>query len=213
MRIYHHVFLALILTVVPFTGAAHSQSVIDQPLEGLTRFFQQFGNDLEKGVRSLGDDVDQIITGSTHKIVDVENQYAPGSIIIRTSERKLYLVTEPGRAIRYSVGVGREGFQWGGVSYISRKREWPDWRPPKEMIERELFKNGRVIPEYMPGGPDNPLGARALYLGATLYRIHGTNQDYTIGGAVSSGCIRMRNKDVVDLYQRVAVGAKVYVYH
>lgn len=211
MRISLKIFLLSVLVLA--SSPASAQSFTDKPLDGLTQFFQQFGNDLEKGVRSLGDDVDQIITGSTHKMVDVEGQYAPGSIIIRTSERKLYLVTQPGRAIRYSVGVGREGFQWGGVSYVSRKKEWPDWRPPKEMIERELFKNGRVIPEFMPGGPENPLGARALYLGSTLYRIHGTNQDYTIGGAVSSGCIRMRNKDVVDLYQRVAIGAKVYVYH
>ncbi|MEM7428458.1 MAG: L,D-transpeptidase [Pseudomonadota bacterium] len=209
-------FFSIILASAVFVmlpAAAGAQSFSDRPLDGLTRFFQQFGNDLEKGVRALGDDVDQIITGSTTSTVEIERQYAPGSIIIRTSERKLYLVTNPGRAIRYSVGVGREGFQWGGVSYVSRKKEWPDWRPQTEMIERELFKNGRVIPEYMPGGPENPLGARALYLGSTLYRIHGTNQDYSIGGAVSSGCIRMRNKDVIDLYQRVAVGAKVYVYH
>ena len=185
----------------------------DQPLSGLTRFFQQFKQDLQKGVEDIGSDVDQLVTGSTQQTVTVPGDYKPGSIIIRTSERKLYFVETEGRAIRYGVGVGRDGFQWGGVSYVSRKKEWPDWRPPKEMIQRELEKNGRVIPEYMPGGPDNPLGARALYLGATLYRIHGTNESYTIGGAVSSGCIRMRNADIIDLYNRVGVGAKVYVYH
>ncbi len=213
MRLSLKILMVLAAVLAPGSGAANAQSFSDRPLDGLNRFFQQFGSDLEKGVKALGDDVGQIITGSTTRTVEVENKYASGSVIIRTSERKLYLVTEPGRAVRYSVGVGREGFQWGGVSYISRKKEWPDWRPPKEMIERELFKNGRVIPEFMPGGPENPLGARALYLGSTLYRIHGTNQDYSIGGAVSSGCIRMRNKDVVDLYQRVAAGATVYVYH
>ncbi len=204
-------FIFLTLGLLSLAPAAQAQP--DDPLSGLTRLIQQFGSDLQKGVRELGGDVDQIVTGSTHRIVDVPGDYTPGSIIIRTSERKLYYVQSQGRAVRYGVGVGRDGFQWGGVSYVSRKKEWPEWRPPKEMIERELHQNGRVIPDFMPGGPDNPLGARALYLGATLYRIHGTNEDYTIGGAVSSGCIRMRNADIVDLYSRVAIGAKVYVYH
>lgn len=203
--------LLILALLVPLSPAHANQD--DPPLSGLTRFFQQFGHDLKKGAKALGEDVDQLITGSTTQTVTVPGDYKPGSIIIRTSERKLYFVQTEGRAIRYGIGVGREGFQWGGVSYVSRKKEWPDWRPPKEMIQRELQQNGRVIPEYMPGGPDNPLGARALYLGSTLYRIHGTNEAYTIGGAVSSGCIRMRNSDVIDLYQRVAVGAKVYVYH
>ncbi len=193
--------------------AAPAQANDDQPLSGLTRFFQQFSHDLQKGAEALGDDVDQLITGSTTKTVTVPGDYKAGSIIIRTSERKLYFVQTEGRAVRYGIGVGREGFQWGGVSYVSRKKEWPDWRPPAEMIKREKEKNNRDIPAFMPGGPDNPLGARALYLGSTLYRIHGTNEAYTIGGAVSSGCIRMRNSDVIDLYKRVAVGAKVYVYH
>ncbi len=203
--------ISFVVLISLCTASANAQ--FDEPLFGLTSFFRQFGNDLEKGVRSLGDDVGQIITGSTHKFVDIAPEHPVGSIIIRTSERKLYLVVEHGKALRYPVGVGREGFQWGGVSYVSRKKEWPNWRPPKEMIERELFQNGRVIPEFMPGGPENPLGARALYLGSTLYRIHGTNQNYSIGGSVSSGCIRMKNSDIVDLYQRVAVGSKVFVYH
>ena len=211
MRLLFVCFLHL--TLVTFAAHAPAQAASDEPLSGLTRFFQQFGHDLKKGAEALGDDVDQLITGSTTQTVTVPGDYKPGSIIIRTSERKLYFVQTEGRAIRYGIGVGREGFQWGGVSYVSRKKEWPDWRPPKEMIERERVQNGRVIPEFMPGGPENPLGARALYLGSTLYRIHGTNEAYTIGGAVSSGCIRMRNSDVIDLYQRVAVGAKVYVYH
>ncbi len=140
-----------------------------------------------------------------------ETQYAPGSIVVRTPERMLYLVLDDGTARRYRVGVGREGFQWSGVSHIAAKQEWPAWRPPPRMIEREAAK-GNVIPEYMEGGPENPLGARALYIGGTMFRIHGTNNAGSIGGAVSSGCIRMMNADVIDLYDRVGVGAPVYVY-
>ena len=130
----------------------------------------------------------------------------PGTIIIRTRRKYLYLVQAGGRAIRYGVGVGRDGFRWSGVEKISRKKEWPGWTPPAEMREREPN-----LPKFMPGGPDNPLGARALYLGASLYRIHGTAQPWTIGTSVSSGCIRLQNKDVIDLYKRVKVGAKVVV--
>ena len=140
-----------------------------------------------------------------------ESKYKPGSIVVRTPERALYYVTRDGQALRYSIGVGREGFQWGGSSRIVMKREWPDWRPPQVMIEREAAK-GVIIPPYMEGGPNNPLGARALYIGGTMFRIHGTNNAASIGGAVSSGCIRMMNSDVIDLYDRVAVGSRVYVY-
>ncbi|WP_075995671.1 L,D-transpeptidase [Salaquimonas pukyongi] len=134
----------------------------------------------------------------------------PGTIVIDTSRRYLYLVEDNGQATRYGVGVGREGFSWTGTEKITRKAEWPQWRPPEEMRIRER-KKGRELPVVMEGGPANPLGARALYLGSTLYRIHGTNQPWTIGGAVSSGCIRMRNEDVTDLYARVGVGTKVVV--
>ena len=137
-------------------------------------------------------------------------KYAPGSIIVKTPERALYLVTGPGEARRYSVGVGREGFQWSGTSSIVSKAEWPTWRPPQAMIEREAAK-GHHLPAEMEGGPGNPLGARALYIGGSIYRIHGTNAPGSIGGAVSSGCIRMMNSDVIDLYERVKIGAKVYV--
>jgi lipoprotein-anchoring transpeptidase ErfK/SrfK len=140
-----------------------------------------------------------------------ETQYAPGSIIVKTPERALYYVLEDGKAIRYSVGVGREGFQWSGSSHIASKQEWPSWTPPKVMIEREAAK-GHIIPAFMKGGPGNPLGARALYIGGTIYRVHGTNNEASIGGAVSSGCIRMMNADVVDLYERVKIGARIYVY-
>ncbi len=142
--------------------------------------------------------------------VAYDTAQAPGTIIIDTPSRHLYLVLENGQARRYGVGVGKPGFEWAGTHKVSRKAEWPSWRPPAEMISREA-KKGHYLPNYMPGGPANPLGARALYLGSTLYRIHGTNQPWTIGRAVSSGCIRMRNEDVIDLYERVPTGAKVVV--
>jgi lipoprotein-anchoring transpeptidase ErfK/SrfK len=130
----------------------------------------------------------------------------PGTIIIHTSERFLYVVQPNGRAIRYGIGVGRDGFQWQGLLRITRKQEWPDWTPPPEMIDRQPY-----LPRFMAGGPGNPMGARALYLGATVYRIHGTNQPQTIGSAVSSGCFRLVNGDVIDLYERIPVGTKVIV--
>ncbi len=126
---------------------------------------------------------------------------AAGTVIIDTQQRFLYVLQGNNRALRYGIGVGREGFQWSGLQRISRKQEWPDWRPPPEMIERQPY-----LPRFMAGGPGNPLGARALYLGQTVYRIHGTNQPETIGHAVSSGCFRLVNADVIDLYDRVPVG-------
>jgi lipoprotein-anchoring transpeptidase ErfK/SrfK len=149
---------------------------------------------------------------STKQVVAFASEkYAPGSIIVKTPERALYYVLPDGKALRYKVGVGRDGFQWSGNGRITRKTEWPDWRPPARMIAREKAK-GNILPAHMPGGPNNPLGARALYIGGTLFRIHGTNAAETIGGAVSSGCIRMLNNDVIDLYDKVKVGARVYVY-
>ncbi len=130
----------------------------------------------------------------------------PGTVIVQTSERYLYVIEPNGRALRYGIGVGRDGFQWQGLQKITRKMEWPDWTPPPEMIERQPY-----LPRWMAGGPGNPLGARALYLGATVYRIHGTNQPQTIGTAVSSGCFRLTNPDVIDLYDRIPVGTRVIV--
>jgi len=130
----------------------------------------------------------------------------PGTIIIDTPGKFLYLVEPGGHARRYGIGVGRPGFTWAGAKEITAKREWPDWRPPPEMLHRRPD-----LPTFMAGGPDNPLGARAMYLGSSLYRIHGSNEPWTIGTAVSSGCIRMRNEDVIDLYERVKVGARVIV--
>jgi lipoprotein-anchoring transpeptidase ErfK/SrfK len=138
--------------------------------------------------------------------VSYDGRERPGTVIINTRERLLYLVQENGRAVRYGIGVGRPGFTWAGSHTITNMREWPDWHPPAEMLRRQPH-----LPRYMRGGPENPLGARAMYLGSTLYRIHGSNEPWTIGHAVSSGCIRMRNQDVIDLYQRVRVGTRVVV--
>lgn len=140
------------------------------------------------------------------QIVSYRGGEKPGTIVVDTRSKFLYLVQGGGRAIRYGIGVGRPGFEWAGRKKVSMKREWPDWRPPAEMLRRRPD-----LPRHMKGGPDNPLGARALYLGSSLYRIHGTNEPHTIGQAVSSGCIRMLNADVIDLYNRVKVGANVIV--
>jgi lipoprotein-anchoring transpeptidase ErfK/SrfK len=140
------------------------------------------------------------------QIVEFRTTEATGTIIVDTPNTYLYYVLGGGRAIRYGIGVGREGFTWSGVQTIARKAEWPDWIPPAKMLQRQPY-----LPRFMAGGPGNPLGARAMYLGVTIYRIHGTNQPSTIGGQVSSGCIRMVNEDVIDLYGRVDVGAKVVV--
>jgi lipoprotein-anchoring transpeptidase ErfK/SrfK len=140
-----------------------------------------------------------------------ETKYSPGTLIVKTPERALYYVLGDGEAVRYSIGVGREGFQWSGHSSIVAKTEWPSWHPPAQMIVREAAK-GHMLPEMMAGGPGNPLGARAMYIGGTIYRVHGTNNEASIGGAVSSGCIRMMNADVIDLYGRVRIGSPIYVY-
>jgi lipoprotein-anchoring transpeptidase ErfK/SrfK len=140
------------------------------------------------------------------QIVNFDAREAPGTIIIDTGNTVLYLVQGGGRAIRYGVGVGRQGFTWAGVQSISRKAEWPDWYPPSEMIARQPY-----LPRFVAGGPGNPLGARAMYLGSSEYRIHGTNDPTTIGKFVSSGCIRLTNEDVTDLFSRVDVGTKVVV--
>jgi len=149
------------------------------------------------------------------KTVSYSTTEAPGTIVVNTRQRALYFVLNNGKAIRYGVGVGRQGFSWKGAAHIRRKAKWPAWYPPEEMRKRELKQNGRKLPEMMPGGIKNPLGARALYLFQgqkdTLYRIHGTNDPSSIGFAQSSGCIRLLNSEIVDLFQRVNIGAKVVV--
>nr|WP_245895052.1 L,D-transpeptidase [Devosia submarina] len=142
------------------------------------------------------------------EVVDYATNHKPGTIVIETGERRLYLVLEDGKALKYGVGVGRDGFTWSGKHRITRKAEWPGWTPPPQMRKRVPD-----LPAYMPGGPDNPLGARALYIGSTLYRVHGTSEPWSIGQAVSSGCIRLTNEDVTDLYERVKVGALIVVNH
>jgi lipoprotein-anchoring transpeptidase ErfK/SrfK len=154
----------------------------------------------------IADDSYQLDPEWQKQIVYYRTTEAPGTIIVSTAERHLYLVQPGGRAIRYGIGVGRDGFQWQGLLNISKKAEWPDWTPPPEMIARQPY-----LPRFMAGGPGNPLGARAMYLGATVYRIHGTNRPDTIGTKVSSGCFRLVNVDVADLYDRVPVGTKVIV--
>jgi lipoprotein-anchoring transpeptidase ErfK/SrfK len=140
------------------------------------------------------------------QIVEYHGKESPGTIVVDTPNKFLYLVQANGTAMRYGIGVGRPGFTWSGVKQISAKREWPDWTPPAEMLARRPD-----LPRHMEGGPENPLGARAMYLGSSLYRIHGSNEPWTIGTNVSSGCIRMRNEDVIDLYGRVNVGTRVVV--
>lgn len=142
------------------------------------------------------------------RVVSYRSEYPAGTIVVSTQERFLYLLLPNSLALRYGIGVGRDGFQWGGLHKITRKAEWPDWTPPPEMIQRQPY-----LPRFMAGGPGNPMGARALYIGTTVYRIHGTNAPETIGQAVSSGCFRLVNDDVIDLFDRVPVGTKVVVYH
>ena len=141
------------------------------------------------------------------QVVDYPTNYKPGTIVVETSQFRLYYVLGGGKAEMYGIGVGRDGFRWQGQHVITRKAEWPGWTPPPEMRARVPD-----LPAYMPGGPDNPLGARALYIGSTLYRLHGTSEPWTIGQDVSSGCIRLVNDDIIDLYNRVSVGSLVVVH-
>jgi lipoprotein-anchoring transpeptidase ErfK/SrfK len=140
------------------------------------------------------------------ELVVYNGRYAPGTIVISTEERRLYYILPGNQAVKYGIGVGRPGFEWSGTRRVAMKREWPSWKPPSQMLRRRPD-----LPRFMAGGPENPLGARAIYLGGSLFRIHGSNEPQTIGQAVSSGCIRMTNEDVVDLYGRVKVGTRVVV--
>ena len=189
---------ALALLVAPFTSIS---------AQGLLPSSEPTMKDVDPGVDHTARDAD-LPPELRRQSVYYRTEQPPGTIIVNTADRYLYLVMGNGVALRYGIGVGRDGFQWGGIQKITLKREWPDWVPPPEMIERQPY-----LPRWMAGGPGNPLGARAMNLGATVYRIHGTNAPETIGQAVSSGCFRLVNDDVIDLYSRVPVGTKVMVQH
>jgi len=186
--------LAISLALAASSACAHEWNSVIDPLTGETPYFS--GEDYRP----------QRAPPIPPQVVSYDGLYGPSTIVVLTSERRLFYVLGQGAAIQYAVGVGRPGFEWFGVKRIARKREWPRWAPPAEMLRRRPD-----LPRYMSGGADNPLGARALYIGGTLYRIHGSNEPETIGQAVSSGCIRMANEDVIDLYNRVRVGTKVVV--
>ncbi|SDT40997.1 Lipoprotein-anchoring transpeptidase ErfK/SrfK [Bradyrhizobium canariense] len=200
---------ALVLAPVILPGAANAQ-VLGYASSPQTSFPSD-NIMVAPGQPALTDDGDGGATNVLPErlrraIVNLDTREAPGTVIIDTGNTALYYVLGQGRAIRYGVGVGRQGFTWAGTQTISRKAEWPDWHPPAEMIARQPY-----LPRFMAGGPGNPLGARAMYLGASEYRIHGTNDPTTIGKFVSSGCIRLTNEDVADLFSRVDVGTKVVV--
>jgi len=189
----------LFLAAVTLAFPAYAQRFNEPPAPTI--------QDVDPGVDHGSSDAD-LPSQYQRQSVFYRSDYPPGTIIVNTADRFLYLIMENNVALRYGVGVGRDGFQWGATLRVSRKAEWPDWTPPPEMLARQPY-----LPRFMAGGPGNPMGARAMYLGNTVYRIHGTNAPETIGHAVSSGCFRLVNNEVIDLYNRVSVGAKVVVQH
>jgi lipoprotein-anchoring transpeptidase ErfK/SrfK len=194
-------FVGALFLSSSMVSGAHAQSLNYAPNDA-SAFPQGYVND-----EAVPQDEDSALPDSLRRqVVSFDTREAPGTIVIDTGNTYLYLVLGGGRAMRYGVGVGRQGFTWAGVQTISRKAEWPDWYPPSEMIARQPY-----LPRFVAGGPGNPLGARAMYLGSSEYRIHGTNDPTTIGKFVSSGCIRLTNEDVSDLFSRVNVGTKVVV--
>jgi lipoprotein-anchoring transpeptidase ErfK/SrfK len=201
-RVSHTLALAsAVLLATGFAGAASAQSLGYAPQEQ-----SAFPQGYVGGDAAVESEDSLLPERLRRQVVNFDTREAPGTIIIDTGNTVLYLVLGGGRAMRYGVGVGRQGFTWSGIQTISRKAEWPDWYPPSEMIARQPY-----LPRFVAGGPGNPLGARAMYLGASEYRIHGTNDPTTIGKFVSSGCIRLTNEDVSDLFSRVDVGTKVVV--
>ena len=198
--------LALIAAAAALGSLA--MQVADASAAGaVKRFFDPITRSwIEYGPRAPGGATQSSRNPVPREVVDYSGPHGANTIVVDTSERRLYFVAGDGTATRYGVGVGREGFQWAGTNRITRKAEWPGWTPPPAMRKRRPD-----LPAYMEGGPNNPLGARAMYIGSTLYRIHGSNEPWTIGQAVSSGCIRMANEDVIHLYDQVTVGTKVVV--
>lgn len=196
-------FLLLAGVVAGITGATSGAEAAKKVFwDGVTQSFREFETDPAlfntPGARSY--------TAIRREDISYDGPYGPQTLVVDTAERRLYYVYAAGRALKYGIGVGRDGFQWSGVNRITRKAEWPGWTPPPQMRKRRPD-----LPAYMEGGINNPLGARALYIGSTVFRIHGSNEPWTIGHAVSSGCFRMTNEDVTDLYDRVPVGTKVVV--
>jgi len=197
---------AAVLAMVAAQATAQSLPPQPAPPQSVPVFqYTPTVEDVDPGI-DHGNSDDTLPDEYKRQVVFYRSLEAPGTIIIDTHERHLYLIQSETRALRYGIGVGRVGFTWQGLLQVSRKAEWPDWHPPPEMIERQPY-----LPRFMAGGPGNPLGARAMYLGNSEYRIHGTNAPETIGQAVSSGCFRLVNDDVIDLYDRVQVGARVIV--
>lgn len=201
-RILRGAFMTALLSSIALSGSgfAAPTSIAYPPPAGMTLTTGEPSNGLDLKVNATSHPkfLRQVVAYQTHE--------TRGTIVVDTGAHFLYLVLGDGWALRYGIGVARSGFEWSGTHRVTAKREWPGWTPPAEMRQRQP-----ELPVFMEGGPNNPLGARALYLGSTLYRIHGTNQPWSIGGNVSSGCIRMTNQDVIDLYQRIGVGAKVVV--
>jgi lipoprotein-anchoring transpeptidase ErfK/SrfK len=212
------IFAALAVTLLVLAGTSSARATMDDDFFGFHRAQQQYPQQpfqqqptQQRAYPYYGPGSDYYGSGSGGGAIPRERVSAPvtqppGSIYISTSERRLYLILGNGEALRYGIGVGRDGFGWSGTHHITAKKEWPSWTPPAEMRRRRPD-----LPRFMAGGIENPLGARAMYLGSTLYRIHGSNEPETIGHAVSSGCIRMTNEDVTDLYSRVSVGTLVVV--
>jgi lipoprotein-anchoring transpeptidase ErfK/SrfK len=201
------IFAYLTLVLMVLAGTSSARATMDDDFFNFGRRQQQ--PTLQRGVPNYGPGSDYFGGGSgpiPRERVSAPVAQAPGTIFISTSERRLYLILGNGEALRYGIGVGRDGFRWTGTHRITAKKEWPSWTPPAQMRARRPD-----LPRFMAGGIENPLGARAMYLGSTLYRIHGSNEPETIGHAVSSGCFRMTNEDVTDLYNRVSVGATVVV--
>jgi Uncharacterized protein conserved in bacteria len=198
---------AVVLALAMASSSAHAAPQADAPKEQTSLLKVLFPPSENYGKVNRRSDKSPI----RREIVSFTENHPEGTIIIDTSDRRLYHVLGNGKAMRYGIGVGREGFTWQGTNKITRKAEWPGWTPPQVMRDRVKRQEGRILPAYMKGGPDNPLGARAMYIGSTIYRIHGTNQPWTIGQAMSSGCIRMANEDVIHLYERVGIGTRVIV--
>jgi len=206
MRRFFIAFLCAIGAVSLLTMTAFARSSSQKAQSQSTDPFSDLFGGLDSSTSTSSQDGRPQAVATPRETVDFDAKYAPGTVVISTNERRLYYVLGNGQAVRYGVGVGRPGFEWAGTRFISSKREWPDWTPPAQMLKRRPD-----LPRHMEGGVDNPLGARAMYLSGTLYRIHGSNEPETIGQAVSSGCIRMTNDDVIDLYNRVHVGTRVVV--